>query len=186
MSYAIYFFAMDAESVASQFRSARDELLQRVESHIREQNEADDERHYNEGQIRRTLAKAEAICERKLPEECAPEFFDALCWLAEVVGEKITIGSFLGFRHMQFLDEVGIWPWLLRSKPPFMVPVCKHAPPQVGFLSTDDIAKFALPAFAKLPAPRAHPTEVNYARQEFQEVVESLAEDKLDLLAVLM
>jgi hypothetical protein len=106
-----------------------------------------------------------------------------LCWLAEVLGEKINIPSFNDFKAW-FLDDIGIWPWLLRSPSPFAVPVCSDPPPQVGFLSVDDMQRLALPGFNQLP-PAGYP-EVDYARQEFQEVLESLVEDKLDLLAVLI
>lgn len=178
MSHSIHFFAVDVASIAQQFAISRNTLLSRVEDRLRGDDRFDEE------EIQNTLAKAAAICGGDIPSDCEEGYFDALCWLAEVVGEKITIGSFLGFRRIQFLEAVGIWPWLLRSRPCFLVPARREAPPQVGFLGSDDIVAVAPSILDDLPATDS--VEVSYARQEFQEVLESLAEDKLDLLAVLM
>ena len=178
MSYSVYFFALDAKCVANQFVATPKALLNRMEQSIR------DQRRFSEDDIQSTVAKAGAVCLGEIPKNCDAEYFHALCWLAEVAGEKITIGSFLGFRHGQFLRDIGVWPLFLRSGAPFAVPLCAEPPPQVGFMDAAAIGWFAITGFDRLPTSNC--AEVNYARQEFQEVVESLAEDKLDLLAVLL
>ena len=155
MSYSIHFFALDAASVAQLFESTRKTLLSRVEERLQGENRFDDE------EIQSTVTKAAAICGGDIPSDCDEGYFDALCWLTEVVGEKIIIGSFLGFRHLQFLGAVGIWPRLLRSRPCFVVPATREAPPQVGFLGSDDIVALAPSILDELPATDS--VEVSYA-----------------------
>ena len=177
MGYSLQFFALDAESIANQIRTEPEALLDRMARQVREKDAFDEE------ELQTALARAAAICEGRLPDDCDPDYFRALCWLMEVVSEEVRIGSFVDF-HWWFIEEAGIWPWLLRSRPPFPVPVCSDPSQQVGFLSVEDIERFALPAFDQLPPTDT--SEVSYARQEFREVLESLVEDKLDLLAVLV
>jgi hypothetical protein len=185
MSYSVYFFGIDSARVAREFAVAGGDLLKRVEQHLRDQQRFDDE------EIRSTSAKAARIIEGKIPPESDAvddddyhEYFDALCWIAAVVGERINVPSFNDFRRLHFLKDIGAWVWLMQSRPIFAVPACREPPPQVGFLSASDIRTFALPRFPNLP-PAGY-AEAAYARQELQEVMESLAEDGLDLLAVLM
>lgn len=177
MSYSIYFFGIDSARVAREFAVAGPDLLRRVEQHIRGQQRFDDE------EVRSTTDKAAKIIHGKLPRNRDCEYFDALCWIAQVVGEGINVTSFHDFRRLQFLKDVGGWAWLTQSPPNFPVPVCHEPPPQVGFISAVDMKRVALPGFQHLPT--AAYAEARYARQELQEVMESLAEDGLDLLAVL-
>jgi hypothetical protein len=168
---------MDAKRVAELLRDGSEGLLGNLERSLREDED------FDEVEIQSTLAQAAAICAGELPEDCDVEYFDALLTLAEKVAEPVHIGSFLEFRYWADFEEIGIWPWMLRRKPPFPVPVCAEPGPQVGFLSVEDIAQIALPGFGRLP--RIESADGNYAREEFKEVLESLVEDKLDLLAVL-
>jgi hypothetical protein len=176
--HSINFFGINTTTFVTQLSVAPGDLLGRVEARLRA------DKRVGEDGIRRTLKRVADISRNELPEDCDVNYFDALCWLLEVAGEKITIGSFEGFRRIAYLKEVGIWPWLLRSKPRFPVPVCPHPPPEVGFLPFEDIGRIALPGFERLPSTDS--ADVRYARQEFQEVLESLAEEKLDLLAVVI
>lgn len=178
MHYSIQFFGLDAKTIGTQFASTPTLFAQQVEQRLRDENQ------FSEEDIQDVMTKVTAICGGQLPKKCDAEYMDAFCWLMEDVAEKITIGSFVGFRHLQFLDDTGIWPWLLRSPPPFAVPVCENPPPQVGFISADEMERLAMSGTSQLPP--ADCEEVNYARQEFLEVLESLSSDKLDLLAVLL
>ena len=83
-----------------------------------------------------------------------------------------------------YLEAVGIWPWMRKYQPPFSVPRSKQPPPEVGFLSAEAIQNFALPAFETLP--KTDDAGVRHGRNEFQEVLESLADDDLDLLGILV
>lgn len=176
MNYSIHFFANNATNLMQ--ATARGRLLNNVELKLRNQNQFKDE------EILSTMTQAEAICQGNLPKDCDVEWFDAFCWIMDAMAEKIQISSFLGFRHLGYLEDIGIWPWMLRTKPPFAVPVCADPPPQVGYLSSEDMARIVVTGFPGLPAKRSR--EVAYARQEFQEVLETLVDDNLDLVAVLV
>ncbi len=178
MKYSVHFFGIAGRNVADQFRIAAQVILNRMEQQIRSAQRFDEE------EIRNTLAKAATIGAGQLPDDCDAGYFDAVCWLADVTGERINIGSFIGFKSLSFLTDAGIWPLLLQSRPEFSVPVCSDPPPQIGFLGNEDIQHIAIPSIAQLPS--AQSAEAAYARQEFQEVLESLDADKLDLLAVLI
>src|SRR5262245_19827140 len=105
--FSVYFFAIDTPRVVREFATGRDALLEHVEQRIRDQQQFADE------DVLSTVAKAGEICRGQLPADCDAEYFHALCWLAEVVGEKVTLGVFLRFRRLQFLKDVGAWIWLL-------------------------------------------------------------------------
>lgn len=127
---------------------------------------------------------ANRICSGDLPDDCEAGLFDGLCWLAEVASEKVEIPELILFRGLSHLDDIGIWPWFQKSKPPFAVPVCSDPPPEVAFLSSSDIEKIVLTQFNDLPECK-HPEAAN-ARQQVYDVLESILEDRLDALAVLL
>jgi hypothetical protein len=178
MGYTVTFYAMDGQRLARDMRDAPSDVLGKIESRLRE-------RAPSEGTATRGVLDAAArLCRGDLPPDCDLEYFCALCWLAEVTAERVTICSFQDFRHLSYLEEIGIWPWMQRRPPPFPVPRCQDESPQVGFLSVNDIETFALPEFARLP--RSDDRDVLNARDEFRDVLESLVPDQLDLLGVLL
>ncbi|MES2792230.1 MAG: hypothetical protein V4719_21615 [Planctomycetota bacterium] len=178
MSYSVHFFGIDAQQLTDKFGASHQPLVELVAQRIRQA------RRFSKKDVLSTVSKVAAICEARLPADCDAEYFHALCWLAEVVGEKIAIPSFVAFRHIHFLNDTGVWQWLSRSEAPFSLPRCEDPPPTVGYINTDDMEQWAVPGLIQLPA--ADIPESRYARQEFLEVLESLVEDKLDLLAVLL
>lgn len=175
MSYSIFFFALNAQQVAERFRSESAALGESLAQQLRARGVC------NQEEIDETLARAAALCEGKLSENCDGEDFQVLCWLAGIVAEPIAIGSYID-AHWTFLHETDVWPLLARSHPPFPVPVCSSPPPKVGFLSAQDAERYCLPAIERLPA--SDTPDVMYAREEFRDVVESLVQDGLDLLGV--
>ncbi len=177
MAYTVTFYAMDGKAFAAEMRESFGDLLGRIEARASEHS-ADAEAK------RQVLAAAAAICRGDLPPECELEYFCALCWLAEVTSELVTVCSLQDFRHLSYLEEIGIWPWMLRRTPPFPVPRCQEEYPEVGFLSVEDIETLALPEFARLP--QSDDREVLNARDDFRDVLESLVPDRLDLLGVLL
>jgi hypothetical protein len=177
MGYAVMFYAMDGNGFARQLRDSCEELLEKV----RQQSKACGDPGY-------VIDVARRICRDEIPDRLPRSFgldyFYALCWLAEVASERVQICSFQGFRSLAYLDEIGIWPWLLRRPPPFPVPRSGDEAPSVGYLPVNDIQRFALPEFARLPLSRDQ--DVVNARDEFRDVLETLIPDHLDLLAVLV
>jgi hypothetical protein len=119
-----------------------------------------------------------------LPDDCNIEYFDALCWLAEVGGEKIQVPEFAYFRGLRYLDDTGVWPWFQISPPPFPVPVCPDPFPEIGFLRGSDIEQQVLSSAGSLP--KCQDAEATNARQQLLDVLETIVEDRLDVLAILL
>jgi hypothetical protein len=176
LRYSIYFFVMDAADFAAQLVERR-LLLDRMVERIRSELEC------SEREIEESLELAERLCLGKLPDDCEPEYFSALCWLAEAGSEKVQIPPFVLFRSLSFLDDIGIWPFLRKSRPSFAMPVCSDPPPEVGFLPSGDASNM-LAELQELP--ECDDSEATDARQEFLEVLETIVDDRLDLLAVLL
>ncbi len=178
MGYTVTFYAMNGTAVAEDMRRAQPELVARIEKLIHQQSDA------SNNEVRVVMDAFVQLCRGDVPPDCGIEFFSAFCWLAEVTAERVTICPFQDFRHLSYLDEIGIWPWLLRHPPPFPVPRCSDETPQIGFLSLQDIEHFALQEFSRLPPTQDR--DVLNARDEFRDVLETLIPDQLDLLAVLL
>jgi hypothetical protein len=67
------------------------------------------------------------------------------------VGERLQIGLLCDFRHIDFLEDVGIWPWTQQETPPFPMPLSKQPPPGCGFLSVQFMQNVVLPGFDRMP-----------------------------------
>ena len=177
MRHSVYFFALNSVSVADQFAEPAT-LLERMEERIRKANQ------FSDTEIADSIRLARQICEGRRPSDCEPGYFNALCWLLEMASEKVDIPGFVLFRGLSYLDSIGIWPWFQAESPPFPVPVCSAPPPEVGFLTCSRIASTVLPGIEQLP--ECSDQEEDAARTHFQEVVETILEDGLDLLAVML
>lgn len=124
------------------------------------------------------------ICTGNFSEEDAADEINTLCWICELVGEKIDIPNFNMFRSVNYLDDIGIWPLFQREKPPFPVPICAHSLPEVGYMSLEAIEEQTETEFGALPA--CSDPQAEDARDELLGVMETLCDDKLDLVAILM
>lgn len=174
MRCSLYFFALRADDFSAQMREPK-LLLGRVADRIRQKG-------FDEAYAQKMVEFATSICTGNLPADSDTGYFDALCWLAEVAGEKIEIPGFILFRGLDYFCDIGIWPWFQKLKPPFVVPVCSEPPPEVGFLYCSAIEQDILAKVGDLPAP-ADPEAAN-ARLQVVEVLETIVEDGLDVLAV--
>ena len=169
---------MNAEKVAAQFSEPRS-LLEHMADRIKEANE------FVEGEIQESMVLARQICAGNLPDDCEGGYFNALCWLCEVASEKVDIPGFSLLRSHGYIDDIGIWHWFQNQLPPFEIPTCSDPPPKVGFLASSDIGSIVLPALAE-ESDECSDKEAEIARTHFHEVVESVYEDGLDLLAVML
>lgn len=176
MSYTIYFYAMDPDAFARRMADSADTLLTEVHQQMI------GSRHCANSDLTPVLEAAKRICARSLPDDCDASYFLALCWLASVAAEPVPIGMFDSIK-LPYLEAIGIWPWMRQHEPPFAIPRSKQTPPEVGYLSAESIRDVALPGFENLP--KVDNKAVLHGRNEFREVLESLADDKLALLAVL-
>ncbi|HUE74942.1 MAG TPA: hypothetical protein VMP01_29010 [Pirellulaceae bacterium] len=177
MSYTLHLFAIDGRQFADKLGKSAEEVLKGVREKIFLEKRCD------EASARPVLRAAERLCSGNLPVDCPIEYFDALCWLGVVEGEPVKLGCFDSMKYSYF-DRVAIWPWMRRRSPPFSIPDSAETPPEAGYLSADDISGWALSAFDELPV--TNDAEVMFARTQFREILESLAEDRLDLLGVVM
>jgi hypothetical protein len=130
-----------------------------------------------------TISACRQICSAELPEDCGVEYFDALCWLASVAAEPIPLPCFEVVRPIYF-RAVGIWLLMRSHSPPFLIPRCRTSPPEVGFLPAQSVTATTRSKFDSSPV-NGDPIVCD-ARRRFQEVLESLADDQLDLLGVLI
>ncbi len=178
MGFTITCYAMDSQVFARQLQESPEDLLDRIDQLLQHQLPED----YTARQV--LLDTARRICRDDIPADCGLEYFCALCWLAEIASERVTLCSFQGFRRLSFLEAIGIWPWLMRHAAPFPIPYSEDSCPSVGFFPVADMDAFlALPESARLPPSKDR--DVLNARDEFCDVLETLVRDRIDLLAVL-
>lgn len=174
MSYSIYLFGVDGDGLQRTLATDT-ELVPRVLSHISRSaspSEAD-------------LALLHSLLSRGVqgtwaPED-APDTFTALCWLLDVVAEPIVVGGLRGFSHWAYWEDAGLWPHFLMVPPPMPVPTSDEKPPIVGFLPC---AMFADLLSSDEPESAASSQDVRAVRTEVLEIIESLQDDRLDLVAV--
>lgn len=177
MGYTVHLFALDADDFAAKLKDQSEELLTRTRTRL----EQDDQLEF--GDLEYGLGLASQVCRGEIHDKCSEDHFWALCWLADTELERIPLGVLISVKRFSYIEAVGLWPLLAKWKPPFPVPRGDSIPPGVGFLPQGEITLSALPFLDAIPddAP-----DVAYARQQFIEVLESLAEDKLDLLAIVL
>jgi hypothetical protein len=171
MSYTVAFYAMDGHAFARQMREEPYALVNKV----RERSGINDQA---------CTQILEDICRGNLTDDCDPNYYIGLCWLADVASERVTICNFQDFNHLEYLDEIGIWPLLCRYPPPFPIPRCEEPAPGVGYLPVGQMETVAFPALASLVDSGER--DVANAREEFRHVLGTLVCDRLDLLAILL
>ena len=81
-----------------------------------------------------------------------------------------------------YLDDVGIWPLFQSDTPPFPVPTCEDGLPEVGYMNRTSIKQHVESEFGQLC--KCNNPGAEDARDELLGILESLAEDNLDLLAI--
>jgi hypothetical protein len=155
MSYSVSFYALNGPVFAGHLRESPQALLDQIETRLRHRTLGAGEEEEFEAGLQVLLDAAKQLCDAAAPPGCELQNLYALCWLAEVGGERITICPYQAFRHLSFLDDVGVWNWFLEHRPPFPVPQCPDPPPQVGYLPAPQISRFALSAFEHLPTRKS-------------------------------
>jgi hypothetical protein len=171
MLYSLQFFALSAEKLAGQMANSPGKLLEKLRRRLKRELKS------NACAIESIAAAAEAICRGDVPVDAPQPYFDALYALLDACAEPAPLSGF-EFGSCDYLDQVGIWAWTQKESPPFPLPRKKHPPPEFGFLSTLLMREVVLPGIADLP-PNG---DVQLARNQFEEAVESIADDDLDLI----
>jgi len=197
MRHTVHIFALNANSLADDLKRNSDHVIAKVSSWLCKSDIKVADREFG-------LRLVNEICSRDLPETCNDDYFWALCWICEALCERVELPVLTDFCGLDFLAASRIWQVLSRASPPFLVPRSNTFPPGVGFLACEsmDDAMLELARFdpgdraddfadalrRQTGAPR-RPTDqatewARYARTQFVDLVESLVEDGLDLLAV--
>ena len=177
MRYTVHLFALDGVAFARELAEESASILERTRLRLE-----------TEGRIKgkaltRGLGLAAEIARGEIPARCSGAHFWALIWLADTELERIPLNPLVGFNRIGHLEEVGLWPLLGGWSPPFPAPRGRDLCPAVGYLPHDQIASHAIPTLNDLPAADDH---ARYVRQLVIEVLETLDEDGLDLLAVVV
>jgi hypothetical protein len=176
MSYVIHLFAFDADKTLSAFQNEASDIASQTEAKMRQDDS------FSKKEIAYTKKYVDRILNHEIKIPSSESYFNAMCWIFDTISEKIVAGSLQGFRRLSYLDEIGFWNFFLNDKPPFAIPVSDEKPPQIGYLNHDSIANVVLELKKLSPSKLV---EANYGRQEIIEILESVSDDKLDLLAVL-
>ena len=99
-----------------------------------------------------------------------------------MLAERIVVQQLIDFRYYSILEGTGLWREISKAAFPFAVPVAAESPPQGGYLPAEDMSQL-LEGAATMTVPENPYSRA--ARVDILEVVESLAEDHLDLFSVL-
>lgn len=178
MAYTIHFFAMKADVIGERFRREPEAVADEVVAKIADDGQPTEQDLVNSRQF------AQTVCTGNFSPEDAADEINTLCWMCELAGEKIDIPNFNFFRSVSFLEDIGIWPLFEEEKPPFPVPECTDGIPAVGYLSFASIKRHTESEFGELP--ECQDSQSEDARDDLLGIMETLVEDKLDLLAILV
>ncbi len=178
MRYSIHFFGMDAAAVAQRLRHEPDAIAEAVVARMTAAGAP------TEQDLVYSRQFAKNICAGTFSAEDTADEINTLCWMCEDLAEKIDIPEFNLFRSLDYLEDIGVWPLFQLEKPPFPVPGSREALPQVGYLSRSAIERHTADEFAVLPS--CNDPEAEDARDDLLGIMESLRDDQLDLLAVLV
>lgn len=172
MQYTVLFFAVKGEELSGRMTESIGEVLDQTRRCVEKSCTEPDA-------IGPIMEAAEAICRGNMPDESSQPYFDAFLAILNVLGERIELGSF-EFNTCLYLEDVGVWPWTQQENPPFPLPRSKEPLPHFGYMSRDFMHRVVLPGIDQLP-----PCEMggHTARNEFAEIVESVVDDGLDLIA---
>lgn len=173
MPYCVYFYGLDARQYLELVTA--EGLVDRVRQNAQQLPALTEEDLSTiENLVREGISGA-------WPQSSANDAFVAYHWLMETVAEPIIVESLLGFRSWSYSSGAGLWESFLRERPPFPAPCGLGDVPNVGFLSVNDmigiLAGNVSDDTAVAPASRV-------VRSEVLEIMESLVEDRIDLIAV--
>jgi hypothetical protein len=197
VGYTVHLFAHNSDLFTERIGKDREGLIRETRARLIK------ERKLDTSDIKHGLELIDRIFQDNLPAICDEDYFWALCWVADTVLERIPLEDFIHIKGFSFIEKVGLWPMLAQWTPPFVVPKSLSIPPAVGFAPHVDIARAVIPALVAMdnavPVPRysitgrpiperfwndANGPYVKQARRQFREVLESLVEDGMDLLAI--
>jgi len=174
MTYSIYFFASKMEQLCQQVASD-ETLADRVVRRVQEQ------RNPPQATLQGISQRVESARRGPWPSPADGLDFEVFLWMLDILAERIVINLLTDFRHFSLWEETGLGPVFAETPCPFPVPHSPDPLPKVGYLPHERMPRL-LTECASSPEP-ADPYS-RAARIELLEVIESLASDELDLLAI--
>ena len=176
MHYNVYLYALDATEFAQRLPREADEIIAATRQRLQDSDKL------SSAELDRGLEMATCICQGNLPPTCKADDFWALVWIADTCLETVEMNALIGVKSFSYIEDTGIWPLVGRWQPPFPVPRNPQIPlPKLGFVPHESIPEALLELSARTSQD---PFTVN-ARRVFMEILESLEEDRLDLLVVI-
>ena len=174
MIYMIYFYGVNPTT----YRSAIKELdiVSRVLSLAKKEN-----RGLSDGSLQSIARLLEAGINDHWPYSNSPDGFVAFHWLLETIAEPIVIERLLNFKSWSYWESTGLWDYFLSASPPYPVPSSPGRVPKVGYLSLEGMMRMLEAESHKTFSER---DDCRAVRSEVLEVVESLLQDELPMLAI--
>lgn len=181
MRYTGHFFELDGEKFARRLRDETDTVIERTRKWFLRQDGLDEE--FTEQDLEYGLDLARRICRGELPSACGEDEFWAFLWLADTELERIPFNPLIGVKGFGLFEDVGLWPLLAQWGSPFSIPRCEDAPPAAGFVPCVEISRAAIPSLESLPVTDE---DSRFIRQQLVEILETLDEENLDFLFVIV
>ena len=172
---SVHLFGLDAEAFAQRIQSEKTQILEATRARVESEGRLSPE------EIELGMELAGKLCDGDLPADCTEDWFWVLCWIADTHWERIPLEALFSIKRFSYVEEIGIWPLFGRWQPPFSIPRAETSPPAVGFVPAKQINTDVLPELEAMPTTDVYAVQ---AREQLMEILESLEEDGLDLLAI--
>ena len=179
MSYNLYLFAFDEQDFAArsksfqQIRASVHILLRKSEVDTKEASE--------------TLECIEVLLNGRLVLPSSDEYFHALCWLMESIGEKITVPSLTGFRSWEYFVRSEIWNWFSPDFELFRLPRSDQDSPLAGAMTNSQMVKIVEEnSHWFTPKEDVQLTELQLPKVEVLEILDSVSAEGLSVMAIVI
>lgn len=173
MLYSVEFFSVDSIGLSNRLSRDTQSLVSKVKPWLRKRLKGKGK------ELDEILFAIEKIGVSEIPKNTPQPYFDALYAILNVYGEPITVRGLDSFNSCLYLEETGIWPWFDQDKFPFKVPKQKNSPPEFGYASANLLKNEVLPGLDNFETSEECQGTIN----SLEEIVESVVEDNLDLIA---
>lgn len=207
--YYLSLYAHDGNAFARQLKTSPREVVVQVEAWAARER-------IRGGRLQKGMRYVRSICSGAQGKVQGVEYFDALCWIGNAVMEAIVIPEFDGMstpfataygidpgaweyrapyqlpRAKESPPSAGYLPWTaieqfeFQEVDEFEQAMADLLPDRVGGLMSELSRQLTGKEIEVPRRPAPTKEQIAYARQEFRHVLETLVEDKLDLLAVLV
>jgi hypothetical protein len=178
MRITISMFAINTNKLSEILFSPTQELFDRVfENTIRNW-------HYDNEQSKLYRAILHrGVFDRWLHSDSVDEFiaYESVFVALREYAEPLDMSLLQGFKGWFYWDNTKLWPYFLKTRPPFRAPSCPTQIPAVGFLAKANMEEMIS---NEAPFDTSIPSECRLVRATTLETIESVLEDDLEVLAI--